>query len=51
MAIPNRGPQVEAVAILFLTLAWISVTLRCYVRVFITRLFRIDDWLSILILV
>ena len=51
MAIQNRGPQVEAVGIVFLTLAWISVILRSSVRVFITRLFRIDDWLAVLVLV
>jgi hypothetical protein len=51
MAIKNHGPQVETVAIAFLTLAWISVILRSTVRLFIIRLFRIDDWLAILVLV
>ncbi len=51
MAVDNRGPQVEAVAIVFLILAWIAVILRCSVRIFITRLFRIDDWLAVLTLV
>ena len=51
MAIENRGPQVEAVAITFLTLSWIAVSLRCYARIFITKLFRIDDWLAVIALV
>jgi len=46
-----RGPDIKAVAILFLTLTWISVSLRCYVRVFLTKLFRIDDWLAVATLV
>jgi hypothetical protein len=51
MAIENRGPQVAAVAIIFLTLSWVAVGLRCYVKLFMTRLFRIDDWLAVLSLV
>jgi len=51
MAIENHGPEIQAVAILFLTLAWISVALRCSVRIFVTQLFRIDDWLALLTLV
>ena len=51
MADDFRGPDIKAVAILFLTLSWISVTLRCYVRVFMTKLFRIDDWLALATLV
>jgi hypothetical protein len=51
MAIADRGPQVDAVAFLFLALAWIAVNIRCYVRIFITKLFRIDDWLGVASLV
>ena len=51
MAIENRGPQVEAVVFLFLVLAWIAVGVRCYVRIFMTKLFRIDDWLAVASLV
>ena len=51
MAIENRGPQVEAVAISFLTLSWIAVCLRCYVKLYMIRLFRLDDWLAVLSLV
>lgn len=46
-----RGPDIKAVAILFLILAWIAVSLRCYVRVFMTKLFRIDDWFAVATLV
>jgi hypothetical protein len=51
MAIEDRGPQVEAVAITFLTLSWIAVSLRCYVKFYIIKLFRIDDWFAVLSLV
>jgi hypothetical protein len=47
----NRGPEVEAVAILFLTLAWISVSLRYYVRAVMMKSFGMDDWLAIVALV
>jgi hypothetical protein len=46
-----RGPDIKAVAILFLILTWISVSLRCYVRIFMTKLFRVDDWLAVATLV
>jgi hypothetical protein len=47
MANGERGADIEAVAILFLTLSWIFVGLRCYVRLFIKKLFRVDDWLAV----
>jgi hypothetical protein len=47
MAIENRGPQVHAVLIPFIILSWIAVGLRCYVKLFITKSFRIDDWLAL----
>jgi hypothetical protein len=51
MAIEDRSPQVIAVVILFLTLAWVLTLLRCYVRIYMTRLFRSDDWLALAVLV
>lgn len=51
MAIENGGLQVRVVASLFLVLTWIAVGLRCYVKLFVTKLFRIDDWLAIASLV
>lgn len=46
-----RGDKVAQVAILFLALTWISVSLRVYVRGFMTKSFGIDDWLAIVTLV
>jgi hypothetical protein len=51
MAIENRGPQVEAVAITFLALSWVATILRCYVRFFMKKLFMIDDWFAVISLV
>jgi hypothetical protein len=51
MAAEDRGPQLAAVAILFLTLAWIFVSLRCYVRIVMIKSFGIDDWLAVASLV
>jgi hypothetical protein len=47
----DKGPQIKVVAILFLALTWVSVIARCSVRIFMNRLFRIDDWLAIATLV
>jgi hypothetical protein len=47
----ERVSSIKAVAIIFLLLSWIFVGLRCYVRVFITKLFRVDDWLAVATLV
>ena len=51
MAIEDRGPQVEAAAITFLVLSWIMVCLRCYVKLYMIKLFGINDWLAVLSLV
>ncbi|CZR68938.1 uncharacterized protein PAC_18839 [Phialocephala subalpina] len=40
--------KVEIVSIVFLIVSWIAVLLRCYVRRWISRSFRIDDWLMLL---
>lgn len=47
----DRGPQVAALAILFLTLSCVAVTLRCYVRAIMMKSFGTDDWLSVASLV
>ena len=49
--IQDYGPQVKAVGILFLSLAWISVIMRCFVRIFMTRYFELSDWLAVVTLV
>jgi hypothetical protein len=47
----NRGPEVQGVAILFLVLSWVFVSLRCYVRGFLLRSFGVDDTLCVVALV
>ena len=46
MGVPNRGPQITAVTLLFLSLSWVVVLARYYVRAFITKNFFIDDFLT-----
>ncbi|KAK7425045.1 hypothetical protein QQZ08_008321 [Neonectria magnoliae] len=45
--IENRGPQLLAVNITFLTTALICILLRCYVRIFMVHAFGTDDWLMV----
>ncbi|KAH8746846.1 hypothetical protein BGZ57DRAFT_972142 [Hyaloscypha finlandica] len=42
-----NGYQLVAVAITFLILTYISVGLRCFVRIRITRVFAVDDWIML----
>jgi hypothetical protein len=51
MTAEDRGPQVAGVAILFLILSWIFVSLRCYVRGFMIKSFGPDDWFAVASLV
>lgn len=51
MAAEDRGPEIAAVAILFLTLTLISVGLRCYVRTVLIKSFGLDDWFAVASLV
>jgi hypothetical protein len=51
MMAEDRGPQVAAVAILFLALSWVAVSLRCYVRTVMMKSFGADDWLAVVSLV
>src|ERR1700683_1765265 len=44
----SRPLKVEIISIVFLVVSWIAVLLRCYVRRWISRAFRIDDWLILL---
>jgi hypothetical protein len=44
----DRSSEVKAVGIVFIILAWFFVGMRCYVRITMTRLFRIDDWLAVI---
>ena len=43
-----NGAPLVAASITFLALSWISVLLRGYVRVFMTKGFQLDDWFMII---
>ncbi|KAF8860571.1 hypothetical protein BDZ45DRAFT_724503 [Acephala macrosclerotiorum] len=43
-----NGNQLVTVAAIFLTLTYIAVLLRCYVRIRITNAFQLDDWLMVI---
>ncbi|KAH6954686.1 hypothetical protein DER45DRAFT_314566 [Fusarium avenaceum] len=46
--VPTRGPELLAVNITFWTLAVITCLLRTYVRCFLVKAFRKDDWLMVI---
>ncbi|KAF2727389.1 hypothetical protein EJ04DRAFT_505762 [Polyplosphaeria fusca] len=48
MATQNRGPQLLAIDISFMSLAALSNALRCYVRLRMVKAFGLDDWLMML---
>ena len=41
--VEDRGPQLTAVCITFITLATVSVSLRAYVRLCILKVFGVED--------
>ena len=43
----NRGPELVAILVALLVLSFISVALRCYVRIRMIKAFAIDDWLTV----
>lgn len=43
----HNGEYLVATAVLFLVLSWLSVSLRTYVRAFMTNAFELDDWLML----
>ncbi|MBE3046648.1 hypothetical protein IMZ48_29785 [Candidatus Bathyarchaeota archaeon] len=49
--VPNRGHQLEGVNYFFAVMAFLSVLLRTYVRVFIVKSFAYDDAFMIVALV
>ncbi|KAI0389982.1 hypothetical protein F5Y17DRAFT_93353 [Xylariaceae sp. FL0594] len=51
MTANDRGSQLAAVASFFLGLSSLTVLLRCYVRLFLLKLFRLEDWLAVWTLV
>ncbi len=42
----TRGAQVTGVAVASLSLTWISLILRFYVRAFVLKFFGREDWLT-----
>lgn len=42
-----NGGQLVAISVIFLVLTYLSVLLRFFVRLFITKSFQIDDWLML----
>ncbi|KAE8854013.1 hypothetical protein HRS9122_01005 [Pyrenophora teres f. teres] len=46
----DRSGQVLGIALTFLVLAWVTVGLRCYVRIFMVKGFGIDDYTMLLTL-
>ena len=51
MAIEDLGPQLTSTIIAFLTVAWVFVSLRCYVRGILTKGFGLDDGFAVLAVV
>lgn len=47
----NRGPELMAVMVTFFTTSLISCLLRLYVRGFIVRAVKLDDWFMTLAMV
>lgn len=47
----SRGPALLAVAVAFLVLTWVTVSLRFYVRVFVSHSTGGDDWIMLIALV
>jgi hypothetical protein len=51
MTLDDRGSQMLNVALALLVVSTLSVALRCYVRIFVLKTFRWEDWMSLLTLV
>jgi hypothetical protein len=49
--VDNRGPELLAVCSLFVAMAFVSVVLRCYVRLHLVKAFGWDDGFMVLALV
>ncbi|KAI0166432.1 hypothetical protein GGR57DRAFT_26017 [Xylariaceae sp. FL1272] len=50
MAPQDRGPELATVTSVLLGVSAVTVGLRCYVRIGILKIFRIEDWLALLAL-
>lgn len=51
MPTEDHGPELAVAADIVLSVSVLTVFLRCYVRIFILRLFRPEDWLAVFTLV
>ncbi|KAF2476778.1 uncharacterized protein BDR25DRAFT_203703, partial [Lindgomyces ingoldianus] len=47
LPVSNRGPELLAVDVFFMSTAIIATSLRCYVRVDMVKAFGLDDWLMV----
>lgn len=47
----DRSPEMFNVTLSLLVAATVTVALRCYVRIFMLKTFRIEDWLALVTLV
>ncbi|KAI1492504.1 hypothetical protein F5X96DRAFT_381210 [Biscogniauxia mediterranea] len=47
MADDDRGPELGIITALFLGLSTVMIGLRCYVRIFMLKAFRTEDWLAV----
>ncbi|KAI0024711.1 hypothetical protein F4780DRAFT_550800 [Xylariomycetidae sp. FL0641] len=47
MAIEDRGPELAITTVVFLGLSSVTVFLRCYVKLFLLKAFRTEDWLAL----
>ncbi|KAI1268655.1 hypothetical protein F5Y18DRAFT_238083 [Xylariaceae sp. FL1019] len=50
MAPEDRGPELATVVSVLLGVSAVTVALRCYVRICLLKIFRIEDWLALLAL-
>ncbi|KAH6980945.1 hypothetical protein BKA56DRAFT_550770 [Ilyonectria sp. MPI-CAGE-AT-0026] len=51
MAVPNRGPEIQAACYTLLVAAVTSTLLRCYVRARMVKNFGLDDWFMVAALI
>lgn len=47
----DERPMFTGVMVTFLVVCWVTTALRCYVKVFLVRSFRIEDHLALLSMV
>lgn len=45
--VENRGPELQAVCAAFVSAAFVSTVLRCYVRLRLVKAFGLDDYFMV----